>query len=90
MITEGETNMSFQTFVKNNQTRYLSKTWQDKISARMIEKNNYQATGNLKEAKIFMQTVTHLPVSQIEVTPKAEQHIIFSKEMVHPAAYAFI
>jgi hypothetical protein len=77
--------MSFPKIIKLNHSKYLSKTWKDRVSARMIEKNNYQATGNFKEAKAFMKAVSHLPTRPLVAVKKIEQHLIFSSEMINNA-----
>jgi hypothetical protein len=74
--------MNIPEIIKIHHNKHFSKTWQDKVISRVIEKNNYQARGNVKEAKAFMHAVSHLPIRQLEVTKRIEQHVIFTSDMV--------
>lgn len=81
MIRKENTEMAFNTFIKNKQRRLLSKTWREKLVSREIEKNNFRTTGNIKKAKVFANSVAlyHEQV-KIPVNQFTEQTIIFSRQ----------
>ena len=80
--------LNFKTFVKNNQTRKLSKTWHTMIAEKEVARNNYLATGDIKRAKRFASKVTHLET----ITPSytsVQPTVIFTKEMAKDYLPAF-
>lgn len=80
-----EKEMTFPRFMKalnkNNQTRYLSKTWHDMQAAREVQKNNYRATHDLKTSRAFMSAVLKYQPTKVEVK-HSEPTVIFSREML--------
>jgi hypothetical protein len=79
----------FWTQQKNNQ--HFSKTWQQALKRREIEKNNYHATGDIKKAKAFVAMVSNFtfPIKNEQET----EHVIFSSEALAVPlvpAYTFI
>lgn len=46
-----------QTIIKNYQSTYLANTWRQAVRKRVITKNNFQATGDIKKAKTFFSAV---------------------------------
>ena len=75
--------LNFKTFVKNNQTRKLSKTWHTMIAEKEVARNNYLATGDIRNAKKFAVAVRNFQFKP--VTPKSnpvEPTVIFTKDMV--------
>jgi len=68
----------FYIFNKNQQSQNLSRTWQQAMKNREIAKNNYHATGDLKQAKDFVKMVSNF---RFENTfEKLSEHVIFSTE----------
>lgn len=47
-----------QTIIKNYQSTYLAHTWRQTVKKRVITKNNFQATGDIKKAKTFLSALT--------------------------------
>jgi hypothetical protein len=76
--------LHLKTFVKNSQTRKLSKTWHTMIAEKEVARNNFLATGNIKNAKRFASSVTNfkfVPVSPI--VPAVQPTVIFSRDMLN-------
>ena len=80
--------MTLPTFMKalnkNNQTRYLSKTWHDIQAAREVQKNNYRATHNLQTSKAFLSAIMKYQAKKQEVKliKRVEPTVIFTKDML--------
>jgi len=70
----------FKTTIKNYQTRYLSRTWQESLQKKATIKNNYLVTGDIKKAKNFVNTVSHFTFQPS--SENSNEQIIFSKDMV--------
>jgi hypothetical protein len=68
--------MSFQTIIKTKQNRLLSKTWRTTLEAREIERNNFHATGNLHQARIFAYAAKAYRPTMV---PETEPTVIFSR-----------
>lgn len=84
--------MSFERFFPKRTELKTAKTWMTAMQTREIQKRNYQTTGNLKDAREFataaMQEVYAAPM-QIEIPEtRIEPIVIFSRDMLHPAAIA--
>jgi len=75
---------------KNSQTRHFSKAWQIALRRREVEKNNFRATGNLKQAKEFVKMVQNFRF-HTEFADFAEvvEHTIFPGDSIIIPLWSF-
>ena len=81
----------FQTITKKYLLNYSAQDWQQTIRNREIAKNNYRATGDIKKAKAFANSIAMYKPQTHVVEHK--EHIIFNFEGLHLApepAYKFV
>jgi len=66
----------FQKFTKNYQAVHVANNWLQTIKNREMVKNNFRTTGDIKKAKVFVNTVTmYQPHTHFA---DHGEHIIFS------------
>lgn len=79
----------FQTYQKNFQTRYLARTWQQALKKKELAKNNYRATGDLKKAKAFVNTIMNYAPHTHFVSHG--EHVIFSNDrLLEPLSPVYV
>ena len=73
----------FQKIINKYQTTYSANNWEKTIKNREVAKNNFRATGDIKKAKAFVNSITmYRPHTHFA---EHGEHIIFSLE----PAYTF-
>jgi len=60
---------------KNYQSQKFANTWQKTLQNKEVLRNNYQVTGDIKKAKMFVKIVNEY--SPHTHGPKHEERIIF-------------
>lgn len=73
----------FNTYIKNYQTKYLSKTWLQVLRKREVKKNNYRVSGSIKKAKAFVRMVNNFTF-ETDFAKLGEQIIFSSDSLVAP------
>lgn len=72
-------------FSRNKETK-RARTWMTLLRMREIEKNNFQATGDIKEAKMFAAVImaeTTLPMQAQFPENVIEPIVIFSNDILN-------
>jgi hypothetical protein len=68
----------FQTIIKKYQLTYSANNWEQTIKNREVAKNNYRATGDIKKAKAFVNSVVMYKPHTHFV--EHGEHVIFSNQ----------
>ena len=78
--------MIFERYFNKNKKIKEAKTWMTLLQAREIEKNNFHATGDIKEAKIFAAAImeeTTFPMQTQFPENVIEPIVIFSSDILN-------
>lgn len=75
----------FERFFQNKIELKTAKTWKAALQTREIQRNNYHATGDIKNAREFAKVMSHEVAVPAQVPEKKVQSVvIFSQETLAP------